>query len=165
MIINIKKYLLLISCAAILLLSCKANKKTTSAATPANKGVEQTAAINPDDGKYKYNTNTIIKTDNLTVDEFNTITASSKLVIVDFNAVWCGPCRRLTPILNELEKEYGDKIKVVKIDVDKNKDLANHFVIMSIPFVRMFKDGVLMEQWEGLPSKANLKYWIDKLLK
>lgn len=105
------------------------------------------------------------KRESLSVEEFQKIAAASSVTIVDFNAVWCGPCRRLAPILDDLEKRYGNKIKIIKIDVDKNKILANHFVISSIPFLQFYKNGRVQEQIEGLPSKENLIYQIEKLLK
>jgi thioredoxin 1 len=132
------------------LMACSQTKKTTDT---VEKKIETNA------------TEPAILLENLNMEQFDKIVKSHKIVVVDFTAVWCGPCKRLAPILQNLEEEYGDKIKVVKIDIDKNRNLTNDFAIMSIPFVKMYKNGQLAEQWEGLPSKANLKYWIDKLLK
>lgn len=102
---------------------------------------------------------------NITTKQFDSLAASSNITIIDFTAVWCGPCKRLSPILDELQKEYGSKIAIHKIDIDNNKEITSEFAIMSIPFVKMYKNGKLFEQFEGLPSKANLKYQIDKMLK
>ncbi|MCX6209192.1 MAG: thioredoxin domain-containing protein [Bacteroidetes bacterium] len=107
----------------------------------------------------------VFKTENLSVEDFKDITTQSKIVIIDFNAVWCGPCKRLTPILDALEKQYGNKIKIVKVDVDKNKFISDYFRIESIPLLHFYKNGKLVNQIEGLPTEANLKYNFEKLIK
>ncbi len=101
----------------------------------------------------------------LTVEEFGKITKSNKIVVIDFFAVWCGPCRKLSPMLEQFSKEYGDKIKVVKIDVDKNPLIAEYFRIESIPLLLFYKDGKLVNQVMGLPEKAELKSELEKLVK
>lgn len=111
------------------------------------------------------NKDLIEKRENLSVEEFQTIVAESPITIVDFTAVWCGPCRKLSPILDELERTYGYKIKVIKIDVDKNKAVSNYYAVSLIPFLQFYKNGRVQEQIEGLPSRENLIYQIDKLLK
>lgn len=76
-------------------------------------------------------------------------------VLVDFWAPWCGPCRMQAPILEEFGKENSD-VKVVKVNVDDNQELAAHFNIMSIPSLLVFKNGVKVNQAIGLQSKADL---------
>lgn len=76
-------------------------------------------------------------------------------VLVDFWAPWCGPCRMQAPILEEFGKENSD-VKVVKVNVDDNPELAAHFNIMSIPSLLVFKNGVKVNQAIGLQSKADL---------
>lgn len=105
------------------------------------------------------------KTSNLTVAQFNALAASQTIVIIDFNAVWCGPCKRLSPMLEQLKKEYGNKIKVVKIDVDENETLSQHFQISSIPLLHFYKNGKLVNQLSGLPDKKELKMQIEILVK
>lgn len=105
-----------------------------------------------------------IGTSNLTMADFNKIAASNKIVIIDFYAPWCGPCKRLSPMLEELEKEYGSKIKVVKINVDDNADLSNQFRIESIPLVFFYRNGKMANQIMGLPQKHELKMAIETLL-
>lgn len=100
----------------------------------------------------------------LTMEQFNKIAASGKAVIIDFYATWCGPCKRLSPMLEKFGKEYKDKIKIVKIDVDQNADIANYFGIQSIPLLHFYKDGTLVNQVEGLPEKNFLKEEIEKLI-
>jgi thioredoxin len=101
----------------------------------------------------------------LTVEEFGKIAKSNKIVVIDFFAVWCGPCKRLSPMLEQFSKEYGNKIKIVKIDVDKNPLIAQYFRIESIPLLLFYKDGKLVNQIMGLPEKAELKSELEKLVK
>ena len=103
--------------------------------------------------------------DQLSIEEFGKITKSNTIVVIDFFAVWCGPCKRLSPMLEQFSKEYGNKIKVVKIDVDKNPLIAQYFRIESIPLLLFYKDGKLVNQVMGLPEKAELKSELEKLVK
>jgi thioredoxin 1 len=85
-------------------------------------------------------------------------------VLVDFWATWCGPCRMVTPIVEELAKEYDKKIKVGKVDVDENPDTASRYGIMSIPTLMFFKKGQVAEQVVGALNKADLKKKIESNL-
>lgn len=82
-------------------------------------------------------------------------------VLVDFWATWCGPCRMIAPIVEELAKEFDRKIKVGKVEVDSNPNIAGQFGIMSIPTLMFFKTGKVMEQVVGALSKADLKKKIE----
>lgn len=82
--------------------------------------------------------------------DFDNTIASAPLVMVDFTATWCGPCRKVAPLLEQLATEYEDRIKVVKVDVDQNKVNAKKFGIKSIPAVLMFKSGELVETLVGI---------------
>lgn len=74
-------------------------------------------------------------------------------VLVDFWAVWCGPCKMLTPTIDQLGTEFGDKVKVGKVNVDENQQLAAKYGIMSIPTIIIFKDGKVVEQFIGVQPK------------
>jgi thioredoxin 1 len=89
---------------------------------------------------------------------------SDKLVLVDFWAEWCGPCRRVGPLVEELANEYGDKLKVCKVDVESSPDTAGEYGIMSIPALLLFKDGELVDQRVGFSPKEALKSWVDENL-
>ena len=85
-------------------------------------------------------------------------------VLVDFWASWCGPCRMVSPIIAELEKEYSGKVKVGKVNVDDEKQLAMDFRILSIPTVIMFKGGKIFDKIVGLRLKEDFKDFFEKAL-
>ncbi len=88
--------------------------------------------------------------------EFNDIIKSKKVVLVDFFATWCGPCRMLSPILEEVSEEANGEYEIVKVDVDESYDLAKKFGIMSVPTMIIFQDGVEAEKIIGLRSKDDI---------
>ncbi len=87
-----------------------------------------------------------------------------KPVLVDFWATWCNPCRLQGPIVEEVFNELNDKIKVLKVDVDENEDIANDYQIMSIPTLMLFNKKEIVEQTVGLTSKESLREIISKYL-
>ncbi|MBW1853690.1 MAG: thioredoxin [Thermodesulfobacteriota bacterium] len=92
------------------------------------------------------------------------VTDSEMPVLVDFWAPWCGPCKMIAPVLEELAKEYDGRVKIVKLNVDDSPDTASKFGIRSIPTLIMFKNGKVFEQTVGAQSKDNLKQLFDKSL-
>ncbi|MBA2942859.1 thioredoxin [Paenibacillus sp. CGMCC 1.16610] len=87
---------------------------------------------------------------------------SSGTVLVDFWAPWCGPCKMIAPILDELSNEVGDKAKIVKINVDDNPESAAKYNVMSIPTLLVFKDGQVVDQLVGVQPKEKLKAVIEQ---
>lgn len=92
---------------------------------------------------------------NATDQNFETET-SQGTVLVDFWAPWCGPCKMIAPVLEEISGELGDKLKIVKLDVDENPDTAAKFGVMSIPTLLVFKDGSKVDQFVGFQPKDAL---------
>jgi thioredoxin 1 len=89
---------------------------------------------------------------------------SSVPVIVDFWAEWCGPCRMIAPILDEIAASYAGRVKVVKVDVDSNSRTASQFSVMSIPTLLFFKNGKVQDQIVGALPKKMLQEKVDKFL-
>ena len=89
---------------------------------------------------------------------------SDKPVIIDFWAEWCAPCRQIAPILKDLADEYGDRVKVVKMDIDSNPKTPGDYGIRAIPTILSFKDGKVVEQLQGARPKKDFEAAIKKLL-
>ncbi|BDD04902.1 thioredoxin [Aureibacter tunicatorum] len=93
---------------------------------------------------------------------FNKLVNSKQPVLIDFYADWCGPCQTLSPIIKEISEEYAGKLKVIKVNVDKNQALAARFSIRSIPTLMMYKSGMQLFKKAGLMTKAELKKVVEK---
>jgi len=89
---------------------------------------------------------------------------SSVPVLVDFWAPWCGPCKSMLPVIGEIEKEYGAKIKIAKINVDENIDIPQQHGVMSIPAFFIFKNGNVVSNFVGVKTKDFLKGELDKAI-
>ena len=102
---------------------------------------------------------------NLSLDNFdNEISSSNTPVLVDFCAEWCGPCKMLGPILEEISEDLKDKLQVVKVNLDENQDLAMKYSIRSIPTLLLFKGGELVDTKVGLLPKSDLVEWLSSKL-
>lgn len=86
---------------------------------------------------------------------------AQECAVVDFNATWCGPCKMMAPVLEELSGEYEGKVSFYALDVDENPDLAGKFSVMSIPNLVFLKKGEKVDSSVGFVPKDNLKSWID----
>jgi len=98
-----------------------------------------------------------------TKENFNEVTAAGT-TIVDFWAPWCGPCKMMNPILEQLETEFDHKINFVKVNVDDNQTIAEQYKVMSIPSLVVFKDGVAKEKITGIFPKEKLARYFEKKL-
>ncbi len=88
---------------------------------------------------------------------------ASEPVVVDFYADWCGPCRMMTPVVEQLAGEYAGKVTIGKLDVDVNQDIAIRYGVMGIPTLGLFRDGKLVDRLVGYPGgAAPIKAWIEK---
>ncbi len=89
---------------------------------------------------------------------------SDKPVLVDFWAEWCGPCKALSPVIDELATEYAGKVKVGKLNTDASRDVSVRYSISAIPTVIIFQNGEIVERFVGLKSKQDIKSALDKVV-
>ena len=101
----------------------------------------------------------------LTDNNFKSEVLQSDLpVVVDIYATWCGPCKMVAPILEELSKEYAGRVKIGKLDVDESPQMPGHYGVMSVPTLMFFKKGEVMDQVVGALPKVQLKSKIEESL-
>lgn len=100
---------------------------------------------------------------NVTSENFESeVVNSGQPVLVDFWAEWCGPCRMVGPVIDELAEEYSGKVKIGKLNVDQQGDLAMKFRVMSIPTIMLFKNGEVVEKVVGVRTKEEFQNMIQK---
>ncbi|MBF1066130.1 MAG: thioredoxin [Prevotellaceae bacterium] len=88
--------------------------------------------------------------------EFSGLLQEDKLLVVDFFATWCGPCKKLSPTLDEVSEELGEQVNIVKVDVDESEDLAMDYGIRSVPTVLFFKNGQQVDKFVGALPKSEI---------
>lgn len=96
------------------------------------------------------------------MESFEDIIKSEKPVLVDFFATWCGPCKMMHPVLEELHTMVGDKVRIIKIDVDKNQQLSQIYKIQSVPTLMIFKNGKAEWRASGVHSAHDLNVLLEK---
>ena len=97
-------------------------------------------------------------------DKWNDVLESERPVLVDFWAQWCGPCRIVAPVLEEISGEYKDKIDFVKVNVDQNSELSSKYNVFSIPTIAIFNKGQIVAQHIGASTKESYKKMIEKII-
>lgn len=98
------------------------------------------------------------------MENFNDIIKSEKLTLVDFYATWCGPCKMMHPVLEQLKEDLGDSIRIIKIDVDKNEAISTQYRIMSVPTFMLFKNGEAVWRQSGTIRFNDFKNLISQYL-
>jgi len=96
--------------------------------------------------------------------KFDEMINSTTPTLVDFYATWCGPCKMMSPLLEQVASEMGDKTKVIKVDIDKNRDAATQYGIRSVPTLILFKEGEIVWRQSGLPPKNLITESIKKFI-
>lgn len=98
----------------------------------------------------------------INMEKFNEIIASDKPVLVDFYATWCGPCKMMHPVLEDVAKNVGDNARVIKIDIDKNEELSRVYQVRSVPTLMIFKNGELKWRTSGVTPATTLEEELKK---
>lgn len=98
------------------------------------------------------------------METFNDIISSDQLVLVDFFATWCQPCKMMHPILEQLKAAVGDKLRIIKVDVDKHNEIAAQYRIQSVPTLMLFRNGEVLYRNSGMMDKAELMALLDPFM-
>lgn len=107
-------------------------------------------------------TSTILETNDRNFE--HDVIDSNKPVLVDFYASWCAPCKRMEPVLEDLATMYRGKVKILRVDVEKNPEVASRYRIRAIPHIMLFKDGDLVDDVLGMTSRERLSYSVERTL-
>ena len=142
---------------------CKAGSRSAKAASKMQE-MGFTEVYNMDGGIMKWtsagkpvdNGTAQPKSNGLTADEFNKMIAGNKYVLVDYNAKWCAPCKKMLPVLESLAEKKKDKLSLLKIDADDNKDLLKQKGISGIPYLELYQNGKLLWKHDGYISEEDL---------
>ena len=100
----------------------------------------------------------------INAQQFESEAKKSAVAVVDFSATWCGPCRMLAPILEDVSEKYADKVSFFQVDVDESPELAMQYRVNSVPCLVLLKDGVFADQSVGFRPEPQLTAWIDNNL-
>ncbi|MFT6215284.1 MAG: thioredoxin 1 [Roseivirga sp.] len=95
-------------------------------------------------------------------EKFDTLIAKETVVLIDFYADWCGPCQAMAPVLEQVASKFEGKVKIIKVDIDKNQPLAQKFGIRSIPTMMLFKDGKELWKKGGMMTNAELTRLLER---
>lgn len=98
------------------------------------------------------------------METFNDVISGNGLVLVDFFATWCGPCKMMHPVLEQVKATLGDKIRIIKVDVDKHNDTDVRYGIQSVPTLMLFRNGEILYRQSGAMSKSDLMALLDPFL-
>lgn len=98
------------------------------------------------------------------MEKFTDIINSNQLTLVDFFATWCGPCKMMHPVLEQLKSELGEQVRIIKLDIDKNETMANAYRIQSVPTLMLFRKGETLWRQSGAMRLANLKSLIEQYI-
>jgi len=96
--------------------------------------------------------------------KFDELINSEKPTLVDFYATWCGPCKMMSPLLEQVASDLGDDTKIIKVDIDKNRDAAAQYGIRSVPTLILFKEGEIVWRQSGLPPKSLIVESVKKFV-
>ena len=99
------------------------------------------------------------------METFNNVISSDRLVLVDFFATWCQPCKMMHPVLEQVKATLGERIRIIKVDVDKYTDTAARFQVQSVPTLMLFRRGEMLWRSSGAMSRTDLLVTIDPFLK
>ncbi len=95
---------------------------------------------------------------------FNELIRDPRPVVVDFHAEWCGPCKMQSPILKEIAAELGEKVKIIKIDVDRNQEISSRYNVQGVPTLMIFKSGEMKYRQAGVQSKSQIMSVLSPLI-